>query len=77
MSSSDRDYERIFVGDRQISITHFFAVNWTEVLFAFGYWSHDGIFHQGLVGYNGEKFGQPNGAMEDHRITAVNTKGGA
>jgi hypothetical protein len=76
MSRDYKDYERIFVGDRQISMTHFFAVNWTEdterpILFAFGYWSHDAIFHQGLVGWDGERFSQPKAAMKDHRITAV------
>ncbi len=63
--SADRDYERIFVGDRQINVTHFFAINWTEdcgapIKFAFGYWSHDGIFSQGTVGYSDQAgFGRP------------------
>lgn len=64
-ASNDRDYERIFFGDRQVTPTHFFAVNWTEdtevpIKFAFGYWTHDGIFRQGFVGHSPiAGFGQP------------------
>lgn len=60
MTATDRDYERVFVGDRQINVTHFFPIRWTDddgvnaqggtpVTFAFGYWTHDGIFLQGFV----------------------------
>jgi len=54
---NDRDYERIFFGDRQVNPTHFFAINWTEdtgrpLSFAFGYWTHDGIYRQGFVKYD-------------------------
>jgi hypothetical protein len=56
-SATDRDYERIFFGDRQVSVTHFHAVNWTEdteapISFAFGYWTPDSVYHQGFVRYN-------------------------
>ena len=64
-TNMDRDFQRIFFGDRQVDVTHFFAINWTEdtetpIRFAFGYWTHDGVFHQGTVGYSAAVgFGQP------------------
>lgn len=54
-------YANLFVGSRQIDLSHFYPVNWTEdseapILFAFGYWSQ-GVFRQGLVGYSADGFG--------------------
>ena len=59
--ATDRDYERLWVDNRQISVTHFLAVNWAEgsespVRFAYGYWSADGVYHQGFVGYGRDGF---------------------
>lgn len=60
---TDRDYERIFVGDKQINITHFYAINWTKdsvrpIKFSFGYWTHDGRYFTGTVKYsNGDFYG--------------------
>jgi len=66
MTNSDRDYERIFFADRCVTPTHFFAINWTEdteapIHFAFGYWTHDGKYQQGFVGYSHvtQSFGRP------------------
>ncbi|MES2342347.1 MAG: hypothetical protein V4597_11760 [Pseudomonadota bacterium] len=62
----DREYERLFFDNRQVNVTHFFAVNWTEdseapIKFAFGYWTHDGMFLQGFVGFSHatQTFGRP------------------
>lgn len=57
MTSIDRDYERLFFGNRQVTPTHFFAINWTEdteqpISFAFGYWTHDGQYQQGFVNFD-------------------------
>lgn len=66
VTANDRDYERVFVGDRQITMTHFHAISWPEdtnrpLVFAFGYWSHDAVYHQGFVRWNERlgEFGRP------------------
>lgn len=56
MHITDRDYERLFVGSRQMDTTHFLAIDWDDtgapVKFAFGYWTPDGVYHQGFVDYD-------------------------
>lgn len=53
----DRDMERIFVGDYQRNVTHFYGLGTREdggmadvgvQLFAFGYFTPDGFFHEGI-----------------------------
>lgn len=77
------DYATMYFGDRQVEITHFFPVNWTEdsevpTRFAFGYWTPDAVFHQGYVSYRAKTgtFGTEIAALQDHRICAA-VEGGA
>jgi hypothetical protein len=47
----DRDYERVFVGDYQRSMMHFYGVG-TEgpyKLFSYGYATPDGVYQQGVA----------------------------
>ena len=29
-TNMDREFARMFFGERQVDVTHFFAINWTE-----------------------------------------------
>lgn len=46
------DYEREFTGNRQIDITHFYCVDEKNLIFSFGYYTPDGVYHSGVVRYN-------------------------
>lgn len=52
----ERDYERIFVGNRQIDIRHFYQV--AENTFSVGYMTHDGHYVASLYQYDGDSFTQ-------------------
>lgn len=56
----DADFARIFVGSRQISVTHFYSIGIPDDAdyedFAVGYWTHDGIFIHRIVRWDGENF---------------------
>ena len=54
-TATERDFERIFVGNRCINVSHFYSIG--DDNFAVGYWSHDGIYTTGLVKWHGENFG--------------------
>lgn len=61
-TTRDRDFERIYFGDRCVNPTHFFSAfirpDGGET-FAFGYWSHDGMYFQGFVTWHNDHFGRP------------------
>lgn len=50
------DFERVFTGDRQIMVTHFYSVGKAEdddrERFAVGYWTHDDVFITGVALYD-------------------------
>lgn len=56
----DRDFERIFTGGRQINVTHFYSIGdqgrEDSEFFAYGYWTHDGVYLTGITRYDGEEF---------------------
>lgn len=59
------DFCRVFVGDRQISVTHFFSIGFDETTidaewFAFGYWRYDGGFRTGVIAWQYGGFGKEN-----------------
>lgn len=54
-----RDFERIFVGNYQRSVSHFYPIGKTDdgkQRFAFGYSTPDGVFQQGFTVWHGEHF---------------------
>lgn len=55
-----RDYERTFFGGLQVTPTHFYSIGSPDDAdyedFAYGYFTHDGIFRQGVTRYDGENF---------------------
>lgn len=57
---TDRDFELLFVGDKQRSMTHFFGIGVDSLTkqqkFAFGFYTPDGVFHQGIAAWDGETF---------------------
>lgn len=58
MASSDRDWERVFVGDRQICVSHFYQVGRDSLgpIFAAGFTTPDGFYTTGLYAWRDERF---------------------
>lgn len=54
----DADFARIFTGDRQIVLTHFYSVSDCErgERFAFGYVTHDDVFFTGVAVFRDGEF---------------------
>lgn len=53
------EFANLWVGDRQITLTHFYGIGRDAAAreqFAVGWLSHDGIFSQGVVRWDGEQF---------------------
>lgn len=52
-------YANIWAGRKAIDITHFYSIGMTEdgsrERFAYGYFTHDGIFCQGVTEYEPEE----------------------
>jgi hypothetical protein len=59
------DYERHFVGDRQISVSHFYSLGLRDggELFAAGYHYPDGAFVSGIWRFDGGQFLQVDRAL--------------
>lgn len=59
MTNFTNDYARIFVGDKQMSLTHFYLVSdFSKQIktFAYGFFTPDNVYRCGLTQYDGEVF---------------------
>lgn len=56
----NRDFERIWVGDRQLTVTHFFSIGSPADAdyedFAYGYLNTCEVYCQGIARFDGEEF---------------------